>query len=164
MADRPRGRYTDTINAYKNFITRQMACGYSIFWDGCFDPNDSEIWFVIKITDINNLDAKPKYAFYRIFTGAPLSAQGFEDRKDDMEFAKMVKARVAGCTLTRSEIIYGLIGSEQYEIEDIYDNGKLILNKKKIEYLTDWINFKGGMHPRERVQHPRGTITARPQG
>ena len=152
----PRGRYTDTIAAYKNFITKVMDKGYSIFWDGTTDHNDSEIFFVIKVTDPVNPDAPVKYAFYQVFTGAPLSAQGFEDRASNEEFAKMVEGRIIGCTLTKSEIIYGLLGTREYEIDDIYENGKLKFSPKKMTALSHWVNFKGGMHPRERRVSPRG--------
>ena len=39
---------------------------------------------------------------------------------------------------------------------DIYENGKLKFSPKKMTALSHWVNFKGGMNPRERHVSPRG--------
>jgi hypothetical protein len=141
------------LNAYKNFIAQ---LGYKIIYDGSEPEKDSSVFFLIKIPNQDNV-LEPKFAFYEIFMGAPLSTDGFEDsvliKKDIATFTKLVEARIKGCTITKSEVLWGLL-KEHMLIDDIYADHKIKFPKSKLKALSAWVNYQGAGNPRKRGEAP----------
>lgn len=142
------------LNGYKNLM-KQM--GYKIIYDGSDPARDSGVFFLIKISNPDN-PTEPKYAFYEIFMGADLSLDGFEHtvlvNKNTESFMKMVDARIKGCTLSKSEVLCGML-KNGYLIDDVYDKPKIKFPKSAIKVVSSWVNFQGGMNPRKRGEAPR---------
>ena len=103
-------------------------------------------------------------AFYNVFTGAPLSMDGFISRvieqKDADGFAKDVINRIKGVTISKTDVVFGLLSQGKYTIDTIYGDGQLHLTKSMLKEVSDWVNFKGGRSPltrqqiRERMNQP----------
>ena len=151
--------YTKYIKPYAAFVER---LGYKIFYNGC-KPDDSEVFLVIRMPNPDN----PKdfnLAFYNVFTDAPLSMEGFirrvVEQKDADGFAKDVINRIKGVTISKTDVVFGLLLSRKYTIDTIYGDGQLHLTKSMMKEVSDWVNYKGGRNPltrqqvRERMNQP----------
>ena len=156
---KPSKDYSKVIKPYAAFVER---LGYKIFYNGC-KPDDSEVFLVIRIPNPDN--AKDfNLAFYNVFTGAPLSMDGFIRRvieqKDADGFAKDVINRIKGVTISKTDVVFGLLSQGKYTIDTIYGDGQLHLTKSMLKEVSDWVNFKGGRSPltrqqiRERMNQP----------
>lgn len=135
--------------SYKNFLQRN---GYNIIFDGCDPANDTEVFFVLYSQNPDN-SKEPNYTFFQIFTDAPLSLLGYEqtvmiEQKPD-EFLKMIEARVKGCTINKSAVLYCLLGMK-FAIDDIYINGNIKLSPNSLKEISRWVNFKGALDAKPR--------------
>ena len=143
--------YSKYIKPYVAFIEN---LGYKVFYNGC-KPDDSEVFLVLRIPNPDN----PKdfnLAFYNIFTGAPLSMDGFIRRvvsqKGVEDFAKEAVSRIKGCTVSKTDVVFGLLLLNKYNIDTIYGDGQLHLTKTMMKEVSDWVNYKGGRNPLTRKQ------------
>ena len=146
-------KYSNILKSYK-FLVKKL--GYEILYD-LTDPNESSVFFFLQVpTPEESLE--PSYAFYQIFEMADLSLEGYDrivlKGKDVQTFVKLLEARVKGCTVSKSEIIYGLL-QRRYLIDNIYKDGKLNLDLRMIDELSYWVNFKGGTRPVDRENRKR---------
>lgn len=144
--------YKNIIKSYKFLLSAKL--GYKILYDGT-DGKSSEVFFLLEVP-IEDKTPEFKYAFYQIFEMADLSLDGFErivlKGKDIETFTKLLDARIKGCTVPKSEIVYGLL-QMRYPIDQIYPNGKLLLTPTMIKELSQWVNFKGGRNARNVATH-----------
>ena len=143
--------YTKIIPLYEHFIKK---LGYTISYNGT-KPNDSEVFMVLYIP---NPDKPTDFsmAFYNVFTDAPLSLEGFakrvlQDGKQD-EYAKLVSDRIKICTVSKTDIVWILLETDKYTIDDIYGGGNLHLTPTMMHEVADSVNFKGGRRAITREQ------------
>lgn len=143
--------------------------GYKIIYNGCSDDS-SAVFFVLELPNEDN-PKENKFAFYEIFDAAPLSLEGFEQtvitNRDVETFTRMVEARVKGCTITKTDLIFGLLESGKYTIDEIYESGVPKLSPKALKIASNWVNFKGGRNAtfisQEELKKRREEIRARIQ-
>jgi hypothetical protein len=145
--------YSKLIKPYETFMKN---LGYQVFYNGC-KPDDSEVFLVLVIPNKDNQN-EFNLAFYNPYTSAPLSMDGFINRvingdqnaKD--EFAKDAINRIKGCTVSKTDVVYCLLLTQNYTIDDIYGGGNLHLTPKMLKAVSDWVNYKGGRNPLTREQ------------
>ena len=137
--------YTDTIKTYQGLL-RQM--GYTVTYNGC-DPKASDVFFVLYIPNPDNAN-EFSMAFLQVFTDAPLSLEGFIthviERGEREKFIKDLSNRIKGCTVTKTDIVYCLLDTDMYTIDDVYGGGQLHLKPSMMKEVSAWVNFKGGRH------------------
>ena len=137
--------YSDTIRTYQGLL-KQM--GYTISYNGC-NPKESDVFFVLYIPNPDN--AKDfKMAFLQVFTGAPLSLDGFitrvVERGERDAFIHDLNNRIKGCTISKTDIVYCLLDTDHYSIDEVYGDGSLHLKPSMMKEVAEWVNFKGGRH------------------
>lgn len=156
--------FSRLIKSYRVFVEKS---GYKIIYNGCEDTS-SAVFFVMELPNEDN-PKENKYVFYEIFDSAPLSVEGFEktiiQERDIETFTKMMEARIKGCTITKTDLIFGLLESGKYTIDEIYETGQLKLTPKALKLVSHWVNFKGGRNAtfisQEDLRKRREEIRAR---
>ncbi len=145
------------LKAYKGLIKKM---GYEMLYDGTKPEEDSGVFFVLFQDNPDNPN-EPRYTFFEIFTGAPLSLDGYEqtviNENNVSDFMKMIEARIKGCTINKSAILACLL-SNHYLVDSIYNiDGSRNLNLKvsHLKLVSHWVNFQGGLTPRARGEAPR---------
>lgn len=143
--------YTKIIPLYEHFVKK---LGYTVSYNGT-KPDDSEVFMVLYIPNPDN-SKEFSMAFYHVYTDAPLSMEGFIKRvmnegKQD-EYAQMMTNRIKGCTVTKTDIVYILLETDKYTIDDIYGDGYLHLTPSMMHEVADSVNFKGGRRAITREQ------------
>jgi len=143
------GRYAKVLKPYEVFV---KSLGYEIFYNGNKD-DDSTVFMVLYIKnpdDPNNFNL----AFFENY--GDLTLESFIQRvmvnKDNDNFAKDMVNRIKGCTVSKTDVVFCLLETGLYTIDQVYGGGQLRLNKKMLKTVSDWINFKGGRHPLTREQ------------
>ena len=143
------GRYAKVRKPYELFVKN---LGYEIFYNGNRD-DDSTVFMVLYIKnpdDPNNFNL----AFFENYGN--LTLESFIKRvltdKDNDNFAKDMVNRIKGCTVSKTDVVFCLLESGLYTIDQVYGGGNLHLNKKMLKLVSDWINFKGGRNALTREQ------------
>lgn len=147
--------YSRLIKPYESFMRN---LGLDVQYNGS-KPDDSEVLLLIKIPNPDNPNDF-SLAFYQVFTDAPLSMEGFERRVVGKEstpetrdqFAKDVINRIKGCTVSKSDVVFRLLETRLYTIDQIYGGGELHLTPSMIKEVSAWRNFKGGRNPMTREE------------
>lgn len=139
--------FTKLLKNYKLYLKK---LGYNILYDGSKPEDNSGLMLLMEKSN-QDKDSEPKYIFYNVFEGAPLSIEGFEktvlNEKQEAVFLDGIEKRIAGCTISKTDAVFGLLLTGKYKIQDIYKNNDLVLNPARIKELMHWVNFNGGRNP-----------------
>lgn len=133
----------DNLGAYFLFI---MKLGYQIQLNltNLAQENKDQIK-TIKLFCSNKKNSEILYYFYEVTESSIYSLDSFLEHmktpKKQEEFIKGVHMRMI--PFNKNEVLIGLL-SNGYNIDDVYKNGNLVLNKTQINELFYWANFKGG--------------------
>ena len=114
------GRYAKVLKPYELFVKN---LGYEIFYNGNRD-DDSTVFMVLYIKnpdDPNNFNL----AFFENYGN--LTLESFIKRvltdKDNDNFAKDMVNRIKGCTVSKTDVVFCLLESGLYTIDQVYGGG-----------------------------------------
>lgn len=128
----------------KSYLILLKKEGYNLI-DMTREDEDSGVYFIGKEENPDN-PKEPYYYFYNIFPGAPLSCKGYKetvvDKKDSKKFIEAAIKRLKASRVTKSNVVFALLQSRKYNIDDIYPDGKLKITNDVLTEISYWL-FKG---------------------